>query len=159
MLIPGVRSRYAANHVSLEIAIYGVSLLRIFQRGSFSGDTPHGFGLILLSRPMPIQRPMTYEWGRTKWDHSQHNTYMCNLLLYSQNIFLKRPPLLSGCVLLQLYIIINPISEFFIFYLFFDCFIETICCANYNTRKCTNRLQYSVLQVQGRSHKELCCKN
>jgi hypothetical protein len=34
-----------------------------------------------------------------------------------------------------------------------------ICCANFNTRKCMNRLQFSVLQVQGRSHKELCCKN
>jgi len=33
------------------------------------------------------------------------------------------------------------------------------CCANFNTRKCTNRLQYSVLQVRGRSHKELCCEN
>jgi hypothetical protein len=29
------------------------------------------------------------------------------------------------------------------------------CCVNYNTRKCTNHLQYSVLQVRGRSHKEM----
>jgi len=33
------------------------------------------------------------------------------------------------------------------------------CCANFNTRKCTNRLQYSVLQVRDRSHEELCCEN
>jgi hypothetical protein len=33
------------------------------------------------------------------------------------------------------------------------------CCANYNTRKCTNCLQYSVMQVRGRSHEELCCEN
>jgi hypothetical protein len=73
-----------------------------------------GPGLILLSGPMPIWRPMTFEWGQTKLDYSQHNTYMCNLPLYSQNIFLKRPPLLSICVLLQLYITINPISIFFL---------------------------------------------
>jgi hypothetical protein len=36
---------------------------------------------------------------------------------------------------------------------------ERECCANYNTRKCTNRLQYSVLQVRGRSHRELSCEN
>jgi hypothetical protein len=36
---------------------------------------------------------------------------------------------------------------------------QPLCCANYNTCKCTNRLQYSVLQVRGRSHRELCCKN
>jgi len=38
-------------------------------------------------------------------------------------------------------------------------YVKSSCCANYNTRKGTNRLQYSVLQVRGRSHRELCCKN
>jgi hypothetical protein len=36
---------------------------------------------------------------------------------------------------------------------------SAFCCANFNTCKCTNPLQYSVLQVQGRSHMKLCCKN
>jgi hypothetical protein len=44
MFIPKVRSGYAANHVSLEIAISRGSLSHIFQRGSFLGDTPHESG-------------------------------------------------------------------------------------------------------------------
>jgi len=29
----------------------------------------------------------------------------------------------------------------------------------YLTRKCTNHLRYSVLQIRGRFHRELCCEN
>jgi hypothetical protein len=29
----------------------------------------------------------------------------------------------------------------------------------YLTRKCTNHLQYTILQVRGRFHKKLCCEN